>query len=111
MPVVPVHGSAAVSPFTLLAVLSVAAAAALFIALVAYLVLIVTELRAAGGTPVSSLAKIRLGLRAIEMETGHIVPEVTELNRSLTSIRDGLRGVDGNLGGVIAAVSRQGGAR
>lgn len=99
------------SPFTLLAVLSVAAAAALFIALVAYLVLIVTELRAAGGTPVSSLAKIRLGLRAIEMETGHIVPEVTELNRSLTSIRDGLRGVDGNLGGVIAAVSRQGGAR
>ena len=93
--------------FTLLAVVTVAAAAALFIALVAFLVLIVRELRATGGSPVSYLAKIRLGLRAIEMETGHIVPEVTKLNGTLTSIRDGLLAVDANLGAVIAGVSRQ----
>lgn len=96
------------SVFTVLTVASVAAAAALFIALVAFLVLIVRELRATGGTPISYLAKIRLGLRAIEMETGHIVPEVTELNGTLTSIRDGLGVVDQNLARVIAAVSKQG---
>ena len=95
--------------FTVLTIITVAAAAALFIALVAFLFAIVGELRAVGGTPVSYLAKIRLGLRAIEMETGHIVPEVTKLNGTLTSIRDGLRAVDANLGAVIAGVSRQGG--
>jgi hypothetical protein len=95
--------------FTLLAVVTVAAAAALFIALVTFLFLIVSELRAAGGSPVSYLAKIRLGLRAIEVQTGHIVPEVTKLNGTLTSIRDGLGAVDANLGAVIAGVSRQGG--
>ena len=94
--------------FTLLTLVTVAGAAALFIALVAFLFLIVRELRATGGNPVSYLAKIRLGLRAIEVETGHIVPEVTKLNGTLTSIRDGLRAVDGNLGAVIAGVSRQG---
>ena len=95
--------------FTLLTIITVAAAAALFIALVAFLFAIVRELRAAGGTPVSYLAKIRLGLRAIEVQTGHIVPEVTKLNGTLTSIRDGLLAVDANLGAVIAGVSKQGG--
>lgn len=97
------------STFTLLTIVTVAAAAALFIALVAFLFAIVGELRAVGGSPVSYLAKIRLGLRAIEVQTGHIVPEVTKLNGTLTSIRDGLRAVDANLGAVIAGVSRQGG--
>jgi hypothetical protein len=95
--------------FTLLTIVSVAAAAALFIALVAYVVAIGNELRATGGSPISYLAKIRLGLRAIEVETGHIVPEVTKLNRTLASIRDGLSAVDANLGAVIVGVSRQGG--
>jgi hypothetical protein len=95
--------------FTLLTIITVAAAAALFIALVVFLFAIVSELRAVGGSPVSYLAKIRLGLRAIEVQTGHIVPEVTKLNGTLASIRDGLRAVDANLGAVIAGVSRQGG--
>ena len=95
--------------FTLLTVVTVAAAAALFVALVAFVFAIVSELRAVGGSPVSYLAKIRLGLRAIEVETGHIVPEVTRLNGALASIRDGLRAVDGNLGAVIEGVSRQDG--
>jgi hypothetical protein len=95
--------------FTLLTLVSVGAAAALFIALVAFLFAIVRELREVGGTPVSYLAKIRLGLRAIEVETGHIVPQVTKLNGTLKSIRNGLRAVDANLGSVIEGVSKQGG--
>lgn len=93
--------------FTLLTLVTVAAASALFIALVVFLFAIVSELRATGGSPVSYLAKIRLGLRAIEVETGHIVPEVTKLNGTLTSIRDGLSAVNGNLAAVIAGVSAQ----
>ena len=87
--------------------------AALFIALAAYVRAIVRELEGIGGPatrfvrPVNYLSKIRLGLRAIEVETAHIVPQVTQLNQTLTSIRDGLRAIDGSLGGVITYVQRQ----
>lgn len=90
-----------------LATLSVVAASALFIALAVFLVLILRELRPAGGTPVSYLAKIRLGLRAIEIETGHIPVEVTRLNGGLAGIRDGLGVVDGNLARLGSAIERQ----
>ena len=50
---------------TALAVLSVAAVSALFVALAIFLVLILRELEPTGGTTTSFLAKIRLGLRAI----------------------------------------------
>ncbi len=89
---------------------SVLAGSALFIALAVFLVLILRELRPAGGTPVSYLAKIRMGLRAIEIETGHIPIEVTQLNSGLASIRDGLGVVDGNLGRLGSAIQRQEGA-
>jgi hypothetical protein len=91
-----------------LTAVSVVGAAALFIALAVYLTLILRELRPTGQTPTSYLAKIRLGLRAIEIETGHIEPEVTRLNQTLAAIRDGLRAIDGNLAGAIDAVGRQG---
>ena len=45
-----------------------------------YLVLISRLLEAIGGTPTSYLAKLRLGLRAIETETGHLPTQVTQLN-------------------------------
>jgi len=91
--------------------------AALFIALAVYVRAIVRELEAIGGPatrffrPVNYLSKIRLGLRAIEVHTGHLAPMATDLNGTLTSIRDGLRAIDASLAGVIAGVQRQEGPR
>lgn len=99
--------------FTLLTLLSVVAASALFIALAIFLVAIASQLEKIGGeergygVKASYLAKIRVGVRAIESETGMIAPQVTQLNTTLTSVRDGLIAVNGNLGGLIAAVSKQ----
>jgi hypothetical protein len=99
---------------TLLALLSAAGVAALFVALAVFLHLIVRELDTIGGPatrfrwPVNYLSKIRLGLRAIEVETGHIAPQVTRLNGGLGAIRDGLRAIDRNLAGLIDAVVGQG---
>ncbi|MBA2304372.1 MAG: hypothetical protein H0W08_17305 [Acidobacteria bacterium] len=90
-----------------LAILSVGAVAALFVALALFLTWILRELVPTGGSGVSFLAKIRLGLRAIEIETGHLPVEVTKLNGGLAAIRDGLAAVDGNLGRLGAAVGRQ----
>ena len=87
--------------------------AALFIALALFVRAIVRELEEIGGPatrfvrPVNYLSKIRLGLRAIEVHTGYIAPQVTQLNQTLTSIRDGLRAIDGNLAGVITKVQQQ----
>lgn len=99
--------------FTLLTLLSVLGAAALFIALALFLNAITTQLEKIGGEEkgygvrASYLSKIRMGVRAIETETGMIAPQVTQLNATLTQVRDGLVVVNGNLGGVIAAVSKQ----
>ena len=91
----------------LLTLISVVAASALFIALALFLVLILRELEPTGKTGVSFLAKIRMGLRAIEIETGHIPREVTKLNAGLTAVRDGLVVVDGNLARLASAVVKQ----
>ena len=98
---------------TLLMVLSVVGAAALFIALAIFLVLICNQLEAIGGPatrfvkPVNYLSKIRLGVRAIEVQTGGLVPQVTKLNAGLGAVRDGLVAIDTNLGAAIASVVRQ----
>ncbi len=100
---------------TLLALLSLVAAAAPFIALAVFLDRICEELETIGGmkktgygVPASFLSKIRLGVRAIEVQTGGLAPEVIKLNGGLIAIRDGLGAIDTNLDGVIAAVSAQG---
>ncbi len=101
------------SPFPLLMLLSVLAASALFVALALFLVAISAELEKIGGeskgfgAPASYLSKIRMGVRAIESETGMIAPQVTQLNATLAQVRDGLIVVDRNLAGVITAVSAQ----
>ena len=101
------------NPFTLLMLFSVLGASALFIALALFLNAITTQLEKIGGEEkgygvrASYLSKIRMGVRAIETETGMIAPQVTRLNETLTKVRDGLVVVDANLGGVIAAVSKQ----
>ena len=90
-----------------LTLISVIAASALFIALAVFLLLILKELNPIGGLGTSFLAKIRLGLRAIEVETANIPREVTKLNRGLSAVRDGLIAVDGNLGTLASAIQRQ----
>jgi hypothetical protein len=97
----------------LLAVISVAGAAALFVALALFLRAIDGELETIGGpatrfvAPANYLAKIRLGVRAIERQTDALAPQVGRLNDGLTAIRDGLRAIDGNLARLIASVSSQ----
>jgi hypothetical protein len=97
----------------LLTVISVAGAAALFVALALFLRAIDGELETIGGpatrfvAPANYLAKIRLGVRAIERQTDALAPQVGRLNEGLTAIRDGLRAIDGNLARLIASVSRQ----
>jgi hypothetical protein len=99
--------------FVLLAVLSLVGAAALFVALAVFLRAIDRTLEDIGGpatrfvTPTNYLSKIRLGLRAIERQTDALAPLVTKLNTGLGAIRDGLKAIDANLAGLIAAVSRQ----
>lgn len=95
--------------FVLLTLISVVGAAALFIALAVYLALIIRELEAIGGHAESFLGKIRMGVRAIETQTGWLPPQATELNEGLSRIRHGLVEIDGNLGDVIEAVGKQGG--
>jgi hypothetical protein len=101
------------NPLVVLAALSVASVAALFVALALFLRAIDRTLEDIGGPatrfvrPVNDLAKIRLGLRAIERQTDALAPYVTKVNGGLGAVRDGLRAIDANLAGVIAAVSRQ----
>ena len=96
-----------------LMLLSVLGVAGLFVALALFLRVIVRELEDIGGPatrfyrPVNFLSKIRLGVRAIEVETGHLAPQVTALNDTHGKIRDGVKAIDANLAGVIAAVQRQ----
>ena len=96
-----------------LAMVSVVGAAALFVALALFLRAIIWELETIGGpatrvvTPANYLSKIRLGVRAIERQTDALAPQVVRLNEGLSATRDGLKAIDGNLGALIASVSRQ----
>ncbi len=107
---------AAMNNMTLLTIISVAGAAALFVALALFLRAITRTLEDIGGpatrfeTPVNYLSKIRYGVRAIEIQTGGIAPNVIKLNTGLGAVAGGLAAIDTNLAGVIAAVSRQEGA-
>lgn len=97
----------------LLAIISVVGAAALFVALALFLRAIDRELETIGGPstrfvdPANFLAKIRLGVRAIERQTDALAPQVTRLNEGLSAVRDGLRVIDTNLAMLISSVSKQ----
>ena len=92
----------------LLTVLSVLAVALLTGALIYFLVRITSVLGRVGGAPTSYLAKIRMGVRAIEVETSYLPAEVTRLNEQLAHIADGLKAVDETLMATAAAAVRQG---
>jgi hypothetical protein len=97
----------------LLMILSILAVLILFGALVFYLTRIIKALESIGGASVgyssraSYLGKIAFGVRAIEQQTGHLGPEVVQLNESLTKAAAGLRSIDGHLVRTIEAVVRQ----
>ena len=101
------------NPFVVLMWLTVIGVVALFVALALFLRAINRELEQIGGPatrffrPVNYLSQIRLGVRAIEVHTGHIAPQVTQLNEGLSAVRDGLRAIDSRLSDTIAHVQRQ----
>lgn len=64
-------------------------------------------LESIGGTPTSYLAKLRLGLRAIEKETSHLAPQVDQVNAGLAQIAAGLGSVERHLAGTVDAVVKQ----
>jgi len=92
---------------TILMIVTILAVVLLVVVLVSYLRAIINLLNSIGGVGDSYLAKLRLGLRAIETETGHIPTEVTELNKSLSDTADGLVVVNENLAGTITAALNQ----
>lgn len=91
----------------LLTILSALAVLALVGVLVVYLWRISSLLNSIGGAPTSYLARLRLGLRAIETETGHLPPQVTQLNERLSAVAEALQAVDQHLVTTIDAVQRQ----
>jgi hypothetical protein len=80
----------------------------LFLAVVARaLMKIVPALEAIGGNGDSLLAKLRLGLRAIERETSHLPAAAPVINGGLEKIAAGLGQVDATLGSLHAALVAQ----
>lgn len=91
----------------LLSWLSTALVILVFLVLAVALIKISGMLRAIGGTPTSYLAKLRLGLRAIDAETAHLAPQVTRLNEALGQVAEGLQDTDRHLVGTLEAAQRQ----
>ena len=77
------------------------------IALIYFVIRIHRLLVNIGGDGNSFLAKLRLGLRAIETETGHLPVQVTKLNETLSNTGAGLKIVNGHLEGTIQAALKQ----
>ncbi|MFN8482253.1 MAG: hypothetical protein U0768_04215 [Anaerolineae bacterium] len=94
--------------FVALTLVSAIVVVAFAIVLIYYLLHIARTLEAIGGKGDSYLAKLRLGLRAIETETGYLPGQVTTLNSGLSAVAGALQQVDGHLVNTIQAVVRQG---
>jgi hypothetical protein len=84
----------------------------LFFAVIALALLkIVPLLEVIGGRGDSYLAKLRFGLRAIEVETSHLPAVAPGINDGLGKIAQGLMAVDDTLGGLHKALLGQSGGR
>jgi predicted PurR-regulated permease PerM len=93
--------------FTLLMILTVLLVLVFVIALIYLVIKIQSLLYKIGGSGESFLAKLRLGLRAIETETGHLPVQVTQLNETLSKTGAGLKIVNKHLEGTITAALNQ----
>ena len=91
----------------LLTILTAVLVLVFLVVLAVSLVHISGALESIGGKPTSFLAKLRMGLRAIEKETSHLKPQVLQINAGLSQIAGGLGSVDKHLVGAIQAVTRQ----
>lgn len=76
-------------------------------ALVYFLNRIASTLERIGGSPTSYLAKLSFGLSAIEKETSHLAPQVTQLNQGLIALAGELSTSDGHLKTVVEALSEE----
>lgn len=74
--------------------------------LVYFLTRIVKALESIGGSANSYLARLGYGVRAIEKETSHLAPQVTQLNAGLSTLADNLTLVDGHLHTVAQALTK-----
>ncbi len=88
----------------LLVTLTCLAAVLLLVVVAINLIRINHALEWIGGKPVSWLAKIRFGLRAIETETGQLAPLVTNLNTGLGALDGGLRQVESDLRAAVTSL-------
>ncbi len=93
--------------FALLMILTVLLVLVFVFALIYLVTKIHGLLTKIGGHGESFLAKLRLGLRAIETETGHLPVQVTKLNETLTNTGAGLKIVNTHLEGTIEAALKQ----
>jgi len=85
-----------------------ALAALAFLGVVAFaLTKIVAALDSIGGRGDSYLAKLRLGLRAIERETSHLPAAAPLINAGLNDVAGGLTAVDATLGDLHKALEAQ----
>ncbi len=88
-----------------LLILVTAVAVLVFFLVVAWgLMRIAPLLESIGGEGDSLLAKLRLGLRAIERETSHLPVAAPRINAALGAVAAGLITVDASLGGFFAAL-------
>ncbi len=93
-------------------ILATAAAVLGFFLVVAFALLRIDPvLEAIGGSGDSYLAKLRLGLRAIERETSHLPAAVPRINDGLGALAGGLTAVDATLGRAYASLEAQDGAQ
>ena len=92
---------------TVLTILTCLASLLLLVVVAVSLVRINTLLESIGGTGKSYLAKLRLGLRAIEKETSHLPAAAPILNTDLEAIGNGLTAVDATLGEIHSALLAQ----
>lgn len=90
----------------LLTLLSALAALAFLATVAVFVTRIMRVLERIGGKD-SLLAKIRYGVRAIEVETGHIAPQVTQLNGALSAAAGGFAAIDATLGRIVTAAVAQ----
>lgn len=93
--------------YVILMIITILAVLLLVFVLMRYVFLIKELLASIGGDPVSYLAKLRLGLNAIEMETAHLPVQLSELNSALAETAKGLEAVDSHLIRTIEAVNNQ----
>jgi len=96
---------------TILVLATAIAVLAFFLVVAVGLMRIDPVLEAIGGSGDSYLAKLRLGLRAIERETSHLPAAAPRINEGLAALAGGLTAVDATLGQAYAAMAAQDGSR